>query len=418
MTWRPFRTLGSRPTEFLWEWWCSANWSRHVKAIVSARKHTYCNALYFIIHHSEYIPSSVIYIIFLGCPKIFGDFVYLEMWVINVSPCQAMAPADKAAKDLRRHMSRCLIWSAASVKVVKEIYMNLYEFMVSRHKDLSFRDFPLWILGVSSWTWVFDDFETTSFSLSLALGGDSVLSGPGSGAQLIQTSNIKTRYQSYKAWGMRHGVGQSHNNSDIIFDIFCIPKVPMSKRHLTSELQCVDRTWKWQMQGARCNLGSRKTHWENTRRLRENQCVSGACQPFPLWVQPTPAAHGSEIWEGPVKVNVFVSRKNLFGQPEVFFCWKVSAGMWHIRIVFSCVAITAMVISWQYWHWQLRIFQSRTHSSILTLARALSWRALLSIQWISTYRGTSCFAWFLGVSERWWLTVAVQKLIEIWRQWF
>ena len=32
-----------------------------------------------------------------------------------------MAPADKAAKDLRRHMSRCLIWSAASVKVVKEI---------------------------------------------------------------------------------------------------------------------------------------------------------------------------------------------------------------------------------------------------------------------------------------------------------
>lgn len=48
---------------------------------------------------------------------------------------------------------------------------------------------------------MFDDFETTSFSLSLALGGDSVLSGPGSGAQLVQTSNIKVS----KLQGMGHG---------------------------------------------------------------------------------------------------------------------------------------------------------------------------------------------------------------------
>ena len=198
---------------------------------------------------------------------------------------------------------------------------------------------------------------------------------------------------------MGHAVGQSHNNSDIISDIFCIPKVPMSKRHLTSELQCVDRTWKLTDAERKVQLGIKKNalrKYEKTprepMRFRRMPTISSVS---------TADSGGAWIWD---LGRTSESERFCFKKEPFRSAWSLllKSKCRHVTYShgFSCVAITAMVISWQYWHWQLRIFQSRTHSSILTLARALSWRALLSIQWISTYRGTLCFPWFLGVSRK------------------
>lgn len=140
--------------------------------------------------------------------------------------------------------------------------------------------------------------------------------------------------------GMRHGARQSHNNSDI----FCIPKVPMSKRHLTSELQCVDRTSKWQMHGATwCNLGSRKTHC-NTRKLRENYIYIMCFRRMPTISSVSTAdSGGAWIWDGlrSTSENQLFQKRTfsyLFGQLPEVFCWKpkVSTSMWqwHMLMVF------------------------------------------------------------------------------------
>lgn len=86
---RPFRTLGSRPREFLWEWWCSANWSRHVKAIVSARKYTFCILSYIVqntFHHQSFNLFGLSkdiwwFCLFMVGHQRFSMFLHVRQWL-------------------------------------------------------------------------------------------------------------------------------------------------------------------------------------------------------------------------------------------------------------------------------------------------------------------------------------------------
>ena len=89
-------------------------------------------------------------------------------------------------------------------------------------------------------------------------------------------SNFQHKKKVSKLQGMRHWVGQSHNNSDIM-------RYPLSS--VFPRYQWASATWRrnfsvltelenWQMQSARCNLGSRKTHWE----IREDSERTNAFQ--------------------------------------------------------------------------------------------------------------------------------------------